>query len=70
MPTKESNLRRQFLDYVFGEREGYVCIGTGPPANNGKEDTFEQELFKGPWQRDDIGRFVEKALFWTKARLK
>jgi len=62
MPTKESNLRRQFLDYVFGERIGYVCIGIGTPSKNGHKDSFDQEFFKWPSQRGEVQKFIEGSL--------
>ena len=60
MPTKESLLRSQFLRYVFGEQEGYVCIAVGTPIKNNK-DKFSQEFFKWPSQQEDASKFIEGA---------
>jgi ribosomal protein S25 len=57
MPTDESFLRLQFLDYVFGKNKGYVCVATGTPVK-GAKDKFNQKFFEWPKQRDDIGAFV------------
>lgn len=58
MPTDESKLRAQFLDYVFGNREGYVCLATLQPVPKGK-DKFTQEFFKWPDNKPDALKFIE-----------
>lgn len=58
MPTDESRLRAQFLDYVFGDREGYVCLATLQPVTRGK-DKFNQEFFKWPDNKPDALRYIE-----------
>jgi len=58
MPTDESLLRSQFLDYVFGERDGYVCLASLAPSTNGK-GKFDQEFFKWPDNKVDALKFIE-----------
>jgi predicted transcriptional regulator len=58
MPTTESLLRTQFLDFLFGEREGFVCLAIGTPKDNEK-DGFNQEFFKWPAQKALATKFVE-----------
>lgn len=58
MPTKESQLRSQFLDYVYGDREGYVCLAAGKPTSNGRMN-FSQEFFKWPAQKIDALKYIE-----------
>ena len=61
MPTDESILRLQFLDWMFGTNEGFVCIATGTPRK-GAKDKFDQKFFQWPAQRADIGKFIEGSL--------
>ena len=58
MPTDESRLRAQFLDYVFEDRNGYVCLATLQPVKSGK-DKFIQEFFKWPDNKPDALKFIE-----------
>lgn len=58
MPTDESRLRSQFLDYVFGDRNGFVCLASGLPLKNGKIK-FEQEFFKWPDNKPDALKYIE-----------
>lgn len=60
MPTDESRLRAQFLDYVFDEREGFICLATGQPIK-GRKDKFTQEFFKWPERKVEAIRFIEGA---------
>lgn len=61
MPTQESFLRTQFLDYVFGEKEGYICLATGTAKRNGRKEEFYQEFFKWPSQKAQATAFIEGA---------
>lgn len=60
MPTQESLLRIQFLDLLFGEREGYVCLAVGIPRN-GEKDGFNQEFFKWPERKNEAKKYIEGA---------
>lgn len=60
MATKESILRTQFFEYLFGEQKGYVCIATGTPSTSeGKKDKFDQSFFRWPSDKVDINNFIE-----------
>lgn len=61
MPTNESFLRSQFLEYVFGENDGFICIATGTPQKSG-DDKFDQYFFEWPARKADITKFIDGAL--------
>jgi hypothetical protein len=48
-------LRVQFLDYLFGENKGYICVAT---ANLAKAN-FQQKFFEWPTQRPNISEYIE-----------
>jgi ribosomal protein S25 len=58
MPTDESILRGQFLDFVYGKREGFICLATRTPRKS-QDDYFHQEFFKWPEQRATALKFIE-----------
>lgn len=60
MATKESVLRTQFFEYLFGEQKGYICIATGTPTD-GKKDKFDQSFFRWPNDKEEVTLFIEGA---------
>lgn len=58
MPTETSTLRVQFLDYLFGKAEGYLCICT---RNAHQKETFKQQFFNWPEQRGGVASFLDQA---------
>lgn len=50
-----SQIRVQFLDYLFEDRKGFLCLAT---ASQSKAD-FKQHFFEWPIQRQIVGKFIE-----------
>lgn len=58
MPTvTESQLRKQFFQFVFGDNEGYVCIATQKPSDRA---SFKQSFFEWPGQTGHLTEFVDR----------
>lgn len=51
----KSQVRVQFLDYLFGTQKGFICLAT---ASNSKAD-FKQHFFEWPAQRSIVANFIE-----------
>lgn len=49
-------IRIQFLDYLFGDSKGFLCIAT---ASNSKVD-FKQNFFEWPAQRSIAANFIDQ----------
>lgn len=56
--TQESVSTLAFFEYLFSKDEGYICIATTrPPA---KRDTFSEQYFEWPSQKDELIEYIEK----------
>lgn len=53
--TTYASIRVQFFDYLFRNKEGWLCIAYSP-----KKDTFHQKFFEWPVERDNVSQFVEQ----------
>jgi RepB DNA-primase from phage plasmid/Protein of unknown function (DUF3987) len=51
-------LRLGFFDYLFEEREGFICIAYRPAKSKGNKD-FKQQFFSWPSQRLQMGAFID-----------
>jgi hypothetical protein len=64
MPTKQTEVRKAFFSYVFGDHEGYVCIAYGNPSNK----NFQQRFYKWPQEQkvmlDEIDAKASKFNVW------
>jgi len=59
MELTATNLRLQFFDYLFEEREGFLCIAHAP-AKDGRKKEFKQKFFSWPDQREAMGQYVDE----------
>jgi hypothetical protein len=58
MSTTETEITQSFFDSLFEHDQGFLCIATTrPPA---RRDTFHEEWFKWPDQREAVVDYVEK----------
>ena len=58
MATKQSEIRKTFFEYLFGEDRGYLCIGTINPKN--REKKLTQHFFNWPDEKTKLLEHVEK----------
>ena len=56
MSVTETSLRLEFFDYLFEERDGFLCIAHAPKNNKNK---FEQKFFSWPEQRELMGQYID-----------
>src|SRR6188768_4189002 len=56
MTATASSLRLEFFNYLFEEREGFLCIAHAPAKNKNK---FEQKFFSWPEQKEAMGVYIE-----------
>jgi hypothetical protein len=59
MELTATNLRLQFFDYLFEEREGFLCIAHAP-AKDGRKKEFKQRFFNWPTEREIMGSYVDE----------
>lgn len=52
----ELELRLEFFDYLFEEREGFLCIAHAPKINKEK---FKEKFYSWPDQREAMGSYLE-----------
>lgn len=57
MSVTEQEIRLDFLRFLFGETNGYICIAT--QSFMGKD--FRQEFFGWPHQAEDAIRYIDKS---------
>ena len=57
MSITEPALRLEFFDYIFEERQGFICIAWAPKNNKNK---FDQKFFSWPDQKAGMGAFLEE----------
>ena len=48
-----------FLDYLFGDEDGYICIAAQKP---GKGNPFKEQFFKWPAQKSQAISFIQKSI--------
>ena len=58
MPTPKSLIRETFFDYLFGDSQGYLCIGTIDPKL--KKRHLNQEFFLWPEEKKTALAYVDK----------
>lgn len=56
MSATVTSLRLDFFDYLFEERDGFLCIAHAPANNKNK---FEQKFFSWPEQRELMGQYID-----------
>lgn len=54
------SLRTDFIDYLFGEVEGYLCVASTKALAPKDELDFKQEFFAWPTQREEIAQYIDK----------
>lgn len=58
MSTTETEITQSFFDSLFEHDQGFLCLATTrPPA---RRDTFHEEWFRWPDQREEVVEFVER----------
>jgi len=57
MSATATSLRLEFFDYLFEERDGFLCIAHAPKNNKNK---FEQKFFSWPEQRELMGQYIDE----------
>lgn len=55
LTLKNSQIRSHFLDYLFGDTEGYICIG----YSHRQSGVFKQRFFEWPTLRQEVSNFIE-----------
>lgn len=58
MSIVETETRLQFFDYLFEQRDGFLCIAHAP-RNDIKKGKFQQKFFKWPDQREGLGPYID-----------
>lgn len=58
MPLSQVGIRTQFLEYLFGDEEGYCCIATASPT--AMQTSFTHEYFEWPNAKQQIAEFVQQ----------
>jgi hypothetical protein len=58
MPTKQTEIRSTFFDYLFGSDNGYLCIGLIDPKL--AERKLKQRFFDWPTQKKNVLDYIEK----------
>lgn len=59
MSVTATSLRLEFFDYLFEEREGFLCVAHAPAKNKNK---FEQKFFIWPEQKEVMIQYVEERI--------
>ncbi len=59
MSLTASSLRLAFFDYLFEDRQGFLCIAHRPGQSN---EDFDQKFFSWPDQREGMGAHIEKIM--------
>lgn len=59
--TTPSALRTDFFDFLFGTKEGYVCICTSLPTEDKAKNQFKQQFFRWPGQKAELASFIDEA---------
>lgn len=56
--AQQQTTLQEFFDALFGDDRGYVVIATTRPVK--PRETFKEEYFEWPAQRDDMTTYIEK----------